>query len=451
MVTKKCISWCPERVIHSIWLLILLVQPASAQWSLDSCLRYAGEHNQELLALDQASRAAGEELKASRSELFPEIRATANLEHYWRIPVQVFPGELIGEPPGTFVPIRMGTPWMSNYGLEASLKLIDPQTWQSLRLSALQNQVHKEELGSYKQALYKNVRMAFYQVNNERKNLETARQLHENYAEIHRLITLQYEKGLIGQIAFNQSISLLKDRQEAFSETERALQAAATDLKFWMGYPLGDSLAVEEDNRLPPVVPASPAGREDRTFDARQLPDYELEKQRTLQAEQEWKTARASRWPTLELVSDYRQIGFGDSFSFIREDNWFSSGMVGLRLSIPLFSLGETIHTPAGRKARWQEALHRFEQYRREKEKAYLDEKRRLETAWERVQHEEEKVKLAEQNEYLALRKVSKGIIDMVELRQIQEDLYEAQTRLYQARLTYLQHYTEIQYLQSSQ
>src|SRR5699024_6653626 len=89
------------------------------QWTLQKCLHYAAEHNHKIIATHQKAVAATFDKKTGKTGLIPEINLQGDLNYYWQIPVQVFPGELVGEP-GKSLPVRMGTPWMSNVGLAAS-------------------------------------------------------------------------------------------------------------------------------------------------------------------------------------------------------------------------------------------------------------------------------------------------------------------------------------------
>ena len=61
---------------------------------------------------------------------------------------------------------------------------------------------------------------------------------------------------------------------------------------------------------------------------------------------------------------------------------------------------------------------------------------------------QKEKLHLAEENEKLSMQKIEKGIIDMLQLKQIQRDLIEEQNKYNQVKTNYLKHYVEFIYLQ---
>lgn len=424
----------------------LFTVPVNAQeWPLEKCMEYAAQHNHSLLAKGGSVRAAESGRKDAVAQLMPEIDGTASLDHYWQIPVQAFPGELLGQPAGSFIPVRMGTPWMGNFGVEARLKLVDPAAWQQIRLATLQKQVAQNEWLSLKKALQKNVRMSYYQVQLQQENLEIARSRRQSWQENQRLIALQFEKGLTDKITLNQSQGIVKDREDMLSRAETAFRAALMDLKFWMGYPMDSALSLPAGEINEASLPAATA-----PFNAEQLPDYQSRELQLRIAAREYRSTLSALYPALSLRAGYSRLGFGESLRFVDRSDWFPSGFVGLQLRVPLLSASRMIHAPRRRKALLQTAEQEFAQYRAEQHRHYLQEELRLGEARQTVRLQEEKVQLAAESEKLALMKIEKGIINMIELKQVQEDLDKAQEQLNTARLELLRHAVELHYLQNN-
>ena len=420
--------------------LIFLPWIAAAQhWTLDKCIDYAQQNNLLMQSKQKLSLAADWERKSVIGRLAPKIDGKVGIDHYWEIPVQVFPGELVGQPAGTYVPIKLGTPWMGNIGIEANLNLVDPQTWQAIRLSALRQQAKKNELLSFEKLLSKYVRMAYYQVQVLNKGLSLAKESDHNYQQIHQLIIRQYDKGLTDKIALNQSVSLMKDLQNQRLTKKTEVQNALLDLKFWMDFPLGDTLLISNSGNME-ILPAS-------GFIPEELPDYESQKTKVSIAAQELKSARAAWYPSLSLRSYYSKMGFGQSLDFIGESRWIGSGFIGLQLNLPLFSLSKMFYEPRKQKARFESAELEFSDYLNAQQKHYLEEQHLHLEAVQDLKIQEEKLKLARENVDLSYKKLEKGIINMIELRQAQQDLNEAAEKLNKSHQNLLQHAVELYYL----
>lgn len=412
----------------------------SPPWTLDQCLEYATVHNHQLLAENLSAQAAVQDRKAAAAKLLPEINIKGDISNYWKIPVQVFPGELVNKPPGTFVPVRMGTPWMGSYGADADLPLLDVQTWQRVKLARLQQQAAQSEYHSLLKTLLKNVRIAWYTAQQLQTYAAITTQLYENYRRTHELITLQLTKGFTDKIAFNQSAVLLKNREQEYLKANATLQQSYLDLKFWMGYPLETPLPLAPAEELPPLAIAA--------FNDQQLPGYESEQWKVELARQDYQSALAARYPGLHIKGTWEQLGFGDKSNFITRSPWFTVGFAGVQLSMPL-SLSSMIYHPRSRKAQWEAARQQLENYSNEQEKKYQQEKILLSQAAGNMTLQQENIRLATENEQLSTLKINKGIIDMIQLKEVQKDLYDAQQLLNEARMDFYKHYTEINYLQN--
>jgi outer membrane protein TolC len=438
MVSKKSTGMTTRICI--IGLLLLLSSNLSAQqWTLDSCLVYAMDNNKSLLSQVQNQSAATIDKKTAWAQLAPEVEFAAGLDYYWQIPIQLFPAEIIGGEQGTFVTVPTGTPWMGNYGLQARMKLVDVEAWQNIKLSALWQQATQSEFQSLKNLLSRNVSMAFYMVQQQQENLDIARKRHDNYAEIHRLISQQFYKGLTDKISFNQSASLLKEQEENHFKAASALQNALLDLKFWMGYPLDSKLSIS-DNKT--TLPVGSMG-----FSAELLPDYEVQKSKVDVVKQQYKSAIARLYPALNLKSGYGQSGFGEKLG---QSDWYTSGFVGIGLSIPLVSLAKA-YAPKRQKYLIRQAEYEFSVYQENQQKEYLQKTVLLNETLKSLQIQRENVGLAEENEQLSIQKIERGIIDMVQLKQVQQDLTRSQEALNHTQINYLKQCIEIKYLQSNE
>ena len=428
--------------IIGLAIFLLFVSNLSAQqWSLDSCLAYAMDNNKSLLSQSQNQIVKSIEKKTAWSQLAPEVEFLSELDYYWKIPIQAFPAELIGGESGTFAAIPTGTSWMGSYGIQARMKLVDVKAWQGIKLSTLQQQAAQSELLSVKKVLYRNVSIAFYIAQQKKNSWDIARKRHKNYTEIHDLIELQFDKGLIDKISFNQSTVLLKEQEENYYKAETALQNALLDLKFWMGYPLDSELRITENNE---IIDANPSSF---SFNAALLPDYNMQKAKVDIAHQQYKTAIAGLYPTLNVRSGYGQSGFGEK---IGKADWFTSGFIGLELCIPLFSPTKA-YSPKRQAALRNRAEYEFSAYQESQQREFMQKSALLNEALKSLQIQRENIFLAEDNERLSKHKIEHGVIDMIQLKQVQQDLNRSQELLNNLQINILKYYVEIKHMQSNE
>lgn len=411
------------------------------EWNLDKCLSYALENNKELLSSRYDVDIQRIECKTIQSNLFPEISANAGLDYYWKVPVQTLPGELIGEIPGTFITVPTTTTYAGSYSLDMRLNLVNAEVWSRIKLETLKEQSRKQERISIEKLLLRNVSISFYLAQQYSSDLKTATQRYENQIQAHELIEKLFGEGIIDQIVFNQSLSMLKDQEEMYVRTGYILESSLVDLKFWMGYSIDSALTIQQGSEIPAFPIAG--------FEASRLPDYELQRLKVDIAEKEYRGAKAAFYPKLEAVGSYGQLGFGETGSFItRSSYWHTSSFVGLRFSIPLFSFS-SIHTSRKRKVQLAQAQQDFLHYKESQRREYVQQTNSLRNCWETLNIQRGKLRLAEENERLSMQKIESGIIDMLQLKQVQQDLIKEQNKYNEAKTNYLKYYVEVIYLQS--
>ncbi|MCD7937626.1 MAG: TolC family protein [Tannerellaceae bacterium] len=410
-------------------------------WNLEQCLLYGLENNRQLLSKQYTADIQRIEHKSIQGKLLPEISANANLDYYWKVPVQTLPGELVGQSPGTFITVPTSTSHAGSYGVDVKLNLINAEVWTGIKLEALKEQARRHEYASMEKLLSRNVSISFYLVQQYTKERTTTRQRYHSQKQVHELIEKKFNEGLLDQISFNQSLSLLKNQEEIFLQTDYKVENSLAELKFWMGFPLDSLLTIQQNTEIPtPEIPM---------FESRRLPDYEAERLKIDIAEKDYKARLSAFYPKLELVGNYGQLGFGETNRYITQSSaWHTSSFVGVRLSIPFFSMS-TIRQSQKGKIMIAQAKQDFLYYEDSQQRAYLQHSNNLQSTWETLRIQEEKLHLAEENERFSIQKIESGIIDMLQHKQIQQDLIDEQNRYNQAITNYLKHYVEVIYLQS--
>lgn len=417
---------------------------AQSVWTLDKCLEYAAAHNRELSAGRQRLAVATTAASQSKAMLLPAVTGSASLDHYWQIPVQVFPGELLGQPQGTFIPVRLGTPWMGNAGLQANLSLVDAEGWKKIKTSMLEQQLKASQNHSEQKLVAKNVRMAYYAAVLHQQDYHAAEGRVRDFQESHRLIALNFEKGITDQIAVNQSLTLLEDLGDEAAGIQASYQQSLLDLKFWMGFPLADSIPIDTGGILfPEAAPQT-------DFNAQRLPDFTQDSLTVDIARAAVRESTAALYPKLSAVSGYSRLGFGSEASFITRSKWFSSGYVGLRLSMPIFDMAQMHYQLKKDKESVLLAEAERQAGISSGNKAFLAAKIGYDRARQELASLQKKEALARDNIGLSTKKLQKGIMDMIQMKQLQDEMTVVRRKRLAARMQCLIQIVEFEYLQGN-
>ncbi len=430
-----------KKILLSLLWMLPAGSPLSAQWDLSRCLEFAKENNKELLAQKEQTSVSNYEKKMAASKFIPDIHLSMESDYYWKIPVESYPGEIFGLS-SERVTIATGTKLSGNYGVHIQWNLFDVQQWQQVKREKLKAQSSAYGVQSLQKLLLRNVTAAYYNIQIQKQNIELSAGLLEQHTQIHGLLMKQFEEGVLDKISMNQSTAILSDYWKYQSEQDVLYRKCLLELKYWMGFPLDESLDILSDNdRAVPVGIAE--------FNAEHLPDYNEQRSLLNIAYHNFQASKYFMTPRLSLVSSFGQVGFGDKLrEFSRSSRWHSTGFVGFRLSVPLFS-AHGIHTIKRDRAAYHQTSLAFAGYQDREAKRFFQVKLELERAVAALASQETIRKLAEENLALCHQKVEQGIVDMIQLKQVQQELFKSIGEENKARLESLKSQIELKYLQN--
>jgi len=181
-------------------------------------------------------------------------------------------------------------------------------------------------------------------------------------------------------------------------------------------------------------------------FDMANNVDYKLAMNLTEQRYYEWKLARSRALPTLNTFLNYGTAAYSNDFSFFKgEQDWFDSSILGVDLTIPLFSSGKRSASTARAKIAMEKAKTQLseaeESIRLQLESAKSD----YILAIEEYETAKQNLDLAERIENKNQIKYSEGIASSFELRQAQTQLYDAQQGYLQSMVEVINKKTDLE------
>ncbi len=431
-----------KRILFSFILMVASCFSLSAQWDLERCIAFTKENNKELLAQKERISVSGYEKKMALSKFIPDINLSVEPDYYWKIPVESFPGEIFGLP-SERVTVATGTKLSGNYGVHLNWNLVDIQQWQHIKMETLK--IRSQEYGyqSMQKLLLRNVTAAYYSVQIRKHNMDISIDLSEQYMQIHALLTRQFEEGIIDKISLNQSAALLSDYLKYQSDAEIAYQESLIELKYWMGFPLDEPLEISRVDDMDVTELSQTA------FIPEYLPGYNEKKTLVEISYRSWKSSKSYMVPRLSLTSSFGRVGFGENLrEFSSSSSWHSNGFIGFRLNVPLVD-AHGINTVKRNRAVYNRASFEFAAYRESETKKFFQTRLEREKAMQTLSSQTAVRKLAEENLFLCRQKIGQGIIDMVQLIQIQQELIKSVEAENRAKLDYMKNHIELKYLQN--
>jgi outer membrane protein TolC len=329
----------------SILLLLLILYPSLmypqgndttlTEATLPNCIRYGLEHQPVIRASMIDEEITETTIKNKLADWYPQLNITANLQHYLKMPVTIFPD--LNSTTGAKRELQTGVRNYSTPQLALTQTifnrdvLLASRTARDVRLQARQTTT------SNKIDVVAAISKAFYDVLLTQQQI---RVLDETITRLDRSLKdayYQYQSGVADKIDYKRATISLNNAKADRKSAQEQLFARYAYLKQQMGYPAGQGLQLSFDTTHMEGEIA---------FDTLQRVQFENRieyqqlqtQQRLLQA-----NVKYNQWsyiPTLSAFGYYNLVYQNDRFSKLYNKS-FPNSYIGLQFAWPLFQGGK--------------------------------------------------------------------------------------------------------------
>ena len=414
-------------------------------FTLEEAIEFALENNYSTINAGRDIVDARKQKWETIADGLPQINGSVSYQNQLKQPVSLIPAEFAGGTPGEFVPIVFGQAHQASATATLTQKIFDGSyivgvqaTKSFLSYSANNEEKTDQEVRKSVVEAYGNVLLAKESVAILEKNKAN---LEKNLFETNKL----YENGLGDEESVEQLQITLSSIESQLKNTVRLENITRQMLNLVMGIAIDAPTKLEED--LDDLAESQiDFALMESEFNMANNVDYKLAINLTEQRFFEWKLARSRALPTLSTFINYGSTAYSDSFTFFKsEQDWFDSSVLGLDLSIPLFSSGKRSASTARAKIAMEKAKTQLseaeEQIRLQLEKAKSD----YILSIEEYETAKQNLGLAERIENKNQIKYAEGIATSFDLRQAQTQLYDAQQGYLQSMVEVINKKTELE------
>lgn len=413
--------------------------------SLEEAISYALEHNRNAKNASRDIEAAEKQQWETIAIGLPQINAGISYQNNIKQQVSLIPAEFFGGNPGEFEEVIFGTKqnaqgfasidqliFNGSYivGLQASKVFLEISKFAKEKTDL---EVRQAVIKTYGNVLVSEESIRILENNKKvlEKNVNETQKIYDNgLAELESLeqlqITLQsIESSLNKAYRFNEITKKMLNVVIGLEINETViLSDKLEDLTFKKR---NNTIAVDQENL-------------DNNIDLKIAENNKASKELLVKLE------KSNALPTLNAYLNGSYSGFSNDFSFLeRDQNWYGASVVGVNLSIPIFS-------SLGRSAATQRAKINYEKAKDD----YIEIEQNLILQLETVKNEyqfaiedldikKKSLALAERIESKNQTKFFEGVGSSFDLRQAQTQLYNAQSELLQAMLSVINKKTELE------
>lgn len=265
----------------------------------------------------------------------PQINGSAGMTDYLQIPTTLLPGQLAGQPAGTYVPVKFGTKWNANAGASLSQIVFDGQVFIALKARngtvSYMEQIEKLT----EENIVANVHKVYYQLVTGKTQIQL---LDANIALLEKLkhdVQVMYDNGFAERVDIDKVTVQLANLQTEKLRANNMIANGYTGLKMLMGMPVQDSLVLTDtldDSKIREgVLEASQYKYTDRK-------DFQISETANKLNGLNVRRYKLSALPSFNLVGNYSVQAQRSKFDFFGKGDWFNTSYIGLQMHVPIFN-----------------------------------------------------------------------------------------------------------------
>jgi len=299
--------------------------------SLKECLKLsvANSPRLKIAALEQTRLHYG--YREAVGGGLPQLNFSGSWDDFLHLPTSLIPGEFFGRP-GEMIPVQFGTNFNISGALDASQMLYN-QTW-LVALKMARQMMQQNDLATEKTGIevvydvaqsYYLAQITMQQIRNMNANLE-------KIEKAEKIAQSQWEHGLIKKVDLDR---IVVQKLNMVTEIERLgvlYQQELAMQKYFMGIDQEKEISLEDSIPTSTLIPGS-EGDLNKHIDIRMI-----EKQKEL-VNTSIRLDQSGYYPNLTLIGSVNYLNQSNTmYLFGKPADWFNTSLVGLRLSVPVFS-----------------------------------------------------------------------------------------------------------------
>lgn len=394
-------------------------QTTTGTFTLEEAQQYAMENSYVLKNTNNDIIKAQKEVYKTITIGLPQVSGSANYNMFLNLPVSLIPGEFFGGEPGTYLPVKFGQDYNSDFGIQVSQQIFDGSYIVGVGSSQIYLNLAKQAHEKTQIDIRDAVAQAYYLVLIAQENQIVMQENLENVKRLYKETSAYFENGFMEEQDVDQIKLMLKNAENEILKTKREIKIAKVVLKYAMGYNMDDEITLSDKlvNFVNPLL----AGNKSTGFDITNHVDYKLASTNLQVSDKLLKLEKVAFLPRINAFFSYSKTAYGNDANLFKSSvSWFPSSLVGFQLSMPIFNSGQKMLRVQQAKIEVEKAENQKRLAEVTLQKDYLTAKADMETALEKYGNDKENRRLAEKILNKSKIKFKNGMASSTELSQIE-------------------------------
>jgi outer membrane protein len=321
--------------------------------------------------------------------------------------------------------IEVGRDNTFNGGISASMPIIAPTLWATVKMTEVELELVNENARSSRIALLDQIKKTYYQILYNQDTYNVYKQSYKNSIDNANNILQKYKQGFVPEFEWIRADVQMKNSGTALVYAEKGVSIAILQLKMLMGIDMFVNIKVEGklseyENQLYESILKVDTSQINSNTNLKLL-DIQIK-----QLDHTRKINMSSLLPMLSVSFNGQYMSMvNDNQIFTNKQTWFPYATAGLSLSIPIYQGGTKINKDKQMRFQREQLELNRENYKRSLEFNYISCIENIKNAIEKIQSNKESLRQAEKALQIARKRYEVGAGTFLDL--ISSD--EANTR----------------------
>ncbi len=394
------------------------------KFSLQQCIDYALAHQSAYLNAQIDEEISKRKVQEILGLSMPQISANGGINDFIEIPTSLLPGEVFGAPAGTYIPVKFGTQYSANGGLEVGQLVADGQYFVAIQATKALKELSSKSTERTKIETITTVTKAYYNALIANKRIELLNSNVERIAKLASDSKVMFDNGFIEQLDLDRINILNTNLKTELDKISKLVALSNYLLMYQMGMDVNSKLMLTDT-----LKPLNFESVLSASFNPQDRIEMQLLNNAATLYQLDIRRHKVSYFPSLYAFGSYSYQAQSNKFDlFGSGQKWYPTGLIGLKLSVPIFDGLQKARRIQQGKLNLEKNTNDQLNLTNGLTLQFMNAKTQLQNATQSLQSQEDNMQLAEKVYNATKSKYEQGLGSNTDLLNAQSSLKESQT-----------------------
>ncbi|OIR05401.1 outer membrane efflux protein BepC precursor [mine drainage metagenome] len=393
-------------------------------FTIQQCIEYAKKNNVQVKNALLNVQIQEQTNRGITAAALPTVSANTGVTDYLQIPTSLIPGQIFGQPAGTYIPVQFGTKYNASAGLQLQQLLFDGQVFVGLQARAASLEFQRKNVEVTEEAIKVNIYKIYYQLVVSKTQIEL---LDANIDRLNKMLhdaNVMYKNGFAEKLDIDKISVQLSNLQTEKRKALNSIEIGYVGLKTLMGMPVKDELVLTDKISDDEIK----TGLMDTGYQYSARKEFQYLSVMKKLNEYNIKRYQLSYYPTLSLNGSFSKNAQRNTFDFFGNGDWFTTTYLGLNIAIPIFDGFYKDSKIKQSRLELKQTVNNIDNLKLSIDSDVEQAKIKFRSAIETMDYQKKNMQLAESVYDQTKKKYEAGTGSNIEITAAQTDLITAQT-----------------------